>query len=298
MNADMKGALLCLSLLALSLCGCRKDSEAELRTVRIATSSESDMKTRTQIGDDIDGELFMEWSVSDRAGVFGTSTRNAVLTNTADTPSYQTVFQGEIDRHDTPLYAYYPYDGTVTDISSVPVSIPSEQVYTDVTSVAAYDVKASVGIEETSENEYVMYMRQMASLLRFDVDIDGLEGLSPYERLQSVTLESEGDRMTGQYTYSLADPDAGFAPVSASAGPNILELSFYHTPELSDFIRGYAVVVPGKHKGKEFTLTILTDKHRISFTTQALTDFEAGKFSSFPLTQSVLQNNNCEVADL
>lgn len=298
MIADMKGALLCLSLLVLSLCGCRKDGEAELRTVRISTSSESDMKTRTQIGDDIDGELFIEWSVSDRVGVFGVSTINAVMTNTEDTPSYRTVFQGDIDKYDTPQYAYYPYDETVTDISSVPVSIPSEQIYTDVTSIAAYDVKASVGIEETSGNEYVMYMRQMASLLRFDVDIDGLEGLSPDEKLQSVTLESAGDRMTGQYAYSLADLDAGLVQVSASAGANSLELSFYHTPELSDFIRGYAVVVPGKHKGKEFTLTILTDKHRISFTTQALTDFEAGKFSSFPLTQSVLQNNNCEVTDL
>ena len=298
MIANMKGALLCLSLLVLSLCGCRKDGEAELRTVRISTSSESDMKNRTQIGDDIDGELFIEWSVADRVGVFGGSTINAVLANTEDTPSYRTVFQGDIDKYDTPQYAYYPYDETVTDILSVPVSFPSEQVYTDVTSIAAYDIKASVGIEETSENEYVMYMRQMASLLRFDVDIDGLDGLSPDEKLQSVTLESTGGRMTGQYTYSLADLDAGFIPVSESAGQNTLKLSFYHTPELSDFIRGYAVVVPGKQKDKEFTLTILTDKHRISFTTLALTDFEAGKFSSFPLTQSVLQNNNCEVTDL
>lgn len=294
----MKGALLCLSLLVLSLYGCRKDGETDLRTVRISTSSESDMQTRTQIGDDIEGELFMEWSVLDRIGVFGASTRNAVMTNTEDTPSYQTVFVGDIDKHDTPQYAYYPYDETVTDISSVPVSIPSEQVYADETSVAAYDVKASVGIEEISENEYVMYMRQMASLLRFDVDIDGLDGLSPDEKLQRVILESDGNRMTGQYTYSLVDLDAGFVPVSASAGPNSLELSFYHTPELSDFIRGYAVVIPGKHKDKEFTLTILTDKHSISFTTQALNDFEAGKFSSFPLTESVLQNNNCEITDL
>lgn len=294
----MKRGLLCLSLLVLSICGCRKDNEAGLRTVRISTSSESDMKTRSQIGDDIEGELFMEWSVLDKIGVFGASTRNAVMTNTEDTPSYQTVFVGDIDKHDTPQYAYYPYDETVTDISSVPVSIPSEQVYADVTSVAAYDVKASVGIEGISENEYVMYMRQMASLLRFDVDIDGLDGLSPDEKLQRVILESDGDRMTGQYTYSLVDLDAGFVPVSASAGPNSLELSFYHTPGLSDFIRGYAVVIPGKHKGKEFTLTILTDKHSISFTTQALNDFEAGKFSSFPLTESVLQNNNCEITDL
>lgn len=294
----MKRGLLCLLLLVMPFCGCRKDNEAELRTVRISTSSESDMKTRTQIGDDIEGELFMEWSVLDRIGVFGASTRNVVMTNTEDTPSYQTVFVGDIDKHDTPQYAYYPYDETVTDISSVPVSIPSEQVYADVTSVAAYDVKASVGIEEISENEYVMYMRQMVSLLRFDVDIDGLDGLSPDEKLQRVILESDGNRMTGQYTYSLVDLDAGFVPVSASAGPNSLVLSFYHTPELSDFIRGYAVVIPGKHKDKEFTLTILTDKHSISFTTQALNDFEAGKFSSFPLTESVLQNNNCEITDL
>ena len=120
----MKRGLLCLSLLVLSICGCRKDGETDLRTVRISTSSESDMKTRTQIGDDIEGELFMEWSVSDRIGVFGASTRNAVMTNTEDTPSYQTVFVGDIDKHDTPQYAYYPYDETVTDISSVPVSIP------------------------------------------------------------------------------------------------------------------------------------------------------------------------------
>lgn len=297
-SKGMKNRLLLLAAVSLLAAGCSKNGPADMRVVRITASAETSPDSRSQIGEISSGELFMEWSVGDRIGVFGGSASNAVMANTATVPSYQAVFQGEIGLSDVPAYAYYPYDETVTDISSVPVSIPQDQEYVNVTSVSEYDVKASVSISQTSENEYVMRLRQMASMLRFEVDIDEVEGISPDEKVMSITLESTGDPITGEWLYSLTDLDAGLRMASGTSASNALNLTFYHTPEVTDIITAYAVVAPGSHKDRDFSISIRTDRHEISFVTRSLSDFNAGKFLTFPLNASVLQNNDAVVTQL
>lgn len=294
----MKTESLLLAALVLLAAGCAKTGTADVRVVRITASAETSPDLRSQIGEISSGELFMEWSVGDRIGVFGGSAYNVVMTNTGLMPSYQAVFEGEIGPADVPAYAYYPYNPAVTDMSSVPVSIPQHQEYVGLASVSDYDIKASVSISQTSENEYVMQLRQLATMLRFEVDIDELEGISPDERLESVSLASAGDPITGEWLYSLADLDAGLRLASETSASNAFTLTFYHTPRVTDLITAYAVVAPGSQKDKDLSISIRTNRHEISFVTRSLSDFNAGKFLIFPLNVSVLQNNNAVVTPL
>ena len=100
--------------------------------------------TRTQVGSMAeDGALLMEWSVGDQVGMFGGNTVNAPFTGNHTVPAAQTTFFGSIASGDVPQYAYYPYNEQAVNLQSIPVTIPTEQAYADVNSIAAYDVKAT-----------------------------------------------------------------------------------------------------------------------------------------------------------
>ena len=247
--------------------------------------------TRTQVGGVADnGALFMEWSVGDQVGVFADNTINSPFTGTHTEPVAQTTFSGSVTSGDTPKYAYYPYNEQATYIQAIPVSIPTEQAYSDVNSIAAYDVKATDLIYSFGAGNYQLNMRQMVSLVRFEFSLTDVEGLSVDEKLQRVILET-GAPVTGSYTYDLTNLDKGFTGV-ADAQSKSLNLTFVNQPSLSEKVIAYAVAAPGAQKGTQWHCTFLTDKHEVSFTTTALCDFEAGKYYIMPLNATVLENNN------
>ena len=250
--------------------------------------------TRTQVGGVAEnGALFMEWSVGDQVGVFGNSTVNAPFTGNHSSPSAQTTFSGSITGGDYPKYAYYPFSENVTDLKTVPVLIPTEQVYTDENSIAAYDVKATDEIANLGSGNYQLKMRQMVSLVRFEFSLTNVDGLSVYEKLQRVTLET-GAPVTGNYTYDLTNLDKGFTGVTDAQNTS-LNLTFVNQPSLSETVIAYAVAAPGAQKGTTWHCTFLTDKHEVSFETEALCDFEAGKYYIMPLNATVLEHNNAVI---
>lgn len=247
--------------------------------------------TRTQVGGVADnGALFMEWSVGDQVGVFADNTINSPFTGNHTEPVAQTTFSGSVTSGDTPKYAYYPYNEQATNIQAIPVSIPTEQAFSDVNSIAAYDVKATDAISNLGSGKYQLNMRQMVSLVRFEFSLTDVEGLSVDEKLQRVILET-GAPVTGSYTYDLTNLDKGFTGV-ADAQSKSLNLTFVNQPSLSEKVIAYAVAAPGAQKGTQWHCTFLTDKHEVSFTTTALCDFEAGKYYIMPLNATVLENNN------
>lgn len=247
--------------------------------------------TRTQVGGMAEnGALFMEWSVGDQVGVFADNTTNSPFTGNHTEPVAQTTFSGSVISGDTPKYAYYPYNEQATNILAIPVSIPTEQAYSDVNSIAAYDVKATDLIYSFGAGNYQLNMRQMVSLVRFEFSLTDVEGLSVDEKLQRVILET-GAPVTGSYTYDLTNLDKGFTG-AADAQSKSLNLTFVNQPSLSEKVIAYAVAAPGAQKGTQWHCTFLTDKHEVSFTTTALCDFEAGKYYIMPLNATVLENNN------
>lgn len=252
--------------------------------------------TRTQVGGMADnGALFMEWSVGDQVGVFADNTTNSPFTGNHTEPVAQTTFSGSVTSGDTPKYAYYPYSEQAISINAIPVSIPTEQAYSDVNSIATYDVKATDAISNLGSGKYQLNMRQMVSLVRFEFSLTDVEGLSVDEKLQRVTLET-GAPVTGSYTYDLTNLDKGFTGV-ADAQSTSLNLTFVNQPSLSEKVIAYAVAAPGAQKGTTWHCTFLTDLHQVSFTAEALCDFEAGKYYIMPLNATVLENNGAVIED-
>lgn len=253
--------------------------------------------TRTQVGSMAeDGALLMEWSVGDQVGMFGGNTVNAPFTGNHTAPAAQTTFLGSIASGDVPQYAYYPYNEQAVNLQSIPVVIPTEQAYADVNSIAAYDVKATDVITDMGNGTYQLNMRQMVSLVRFEISLTGVDGLSTDEKLQRVELKT-GAPVTGSYTYDLTNLDNGFTG-SSDAQSTSLNLTFVNQPSLSEKVIAYAVAAPGTQGGKTWECTFLTDKHQVSFTTTALCDFEAGKYYIMPLSATVLENNQAVIEDV
>lgn len=253
--------------------------------------------TRTQVGSMAeDGALLMEWSVGDQVGMFGGNTVNAPFTGNHTAPAAQTTFFGSIASGDVPQYAYYPYNKQAVNLQSIPVAIPTEQAYADVNSIAAYDVKATDVITDMGNGTYQLNMRQMVSLVRFEISLTGVDGLSTDEKLQRVELKT-GAPVTGSYTYDLTNLDNGFTG-SSDAQSTSLNLTFVNQPSLSEKVIAYAVAAPGTQGGKTWECTFLTDKHQVSFTTTALCDFEAGKYYIMPLSATVLENNQAVIEDV
>lgn len=255
--------------------------------------------TRTQVGDMADdGALAIDWSVGDTIGVFGATTQNAAFISGNTEPAATTTFSGDLADGDTPLYAYYPYDSSVTDMAAIPVTIPAEQMYEDESSVALYDVKAANVLTDEGSGQFRVRMRQMAALVRFEIDLTGVSDLADDELLMDITIQpvNQGVPMTGDFTYNLADLDAGLTPGNATADG--LTLYFMYPPTAREKITAYAVVAPGQHEGEEWRCVFNTDRQQGEFTTTALCDFEAGKFYTVPLTATVLDNNEATYEDL
>lgn len=253
--------------------------------------------TRTQVGSQAeDGALLMEWSVGDLVGVFGGNTVNSSFTGNHTVPASQTTFSGSMSSGDVPKYAYYPYSEQAVNYHAIPVTIPIEQAYVDVNSISAYDVKATDVITDKGNGNYQLNMRQMVSLVRFEISLTGVDGLSVDEKLQCVELKT-GAPVTGSYTYDLTDLDKGFTG-SSDAQSSSLNLTFVNQPSLSETVVAYAVAAPGTQGGKTWECMFLTDKHQVSFTTTALCDFEAGKYYIMPLNATVLENNQAVIEEV
>lgn len=252
--------------------------------------------TRTQVGSMAeDGALLMEWSVGDQVGVFGDYTMNASFTGNHTAPAAQTTFSGNVTSGDVPKYAYYPYSEQAVNLQAIPVTIPTEQAYSDVNSIAAYDVKATDVITDKGNGSYQLNMSQMVSLVRFEISLTGVDGLATDEKLQRVELKT-GAPVTGSYTYDLTNLDNGFTG-SSEAQSTSLNLTFVNQPSLSEKVIAYAVAAPGTQGGKTWECMFLTDKHQVSFTTTALCDFEAGKYYIMPLNATVLENNQAVIEE-
>lgn len=292
----------CCAVLCVTACSEIEDNVTSQNNSRqVSITGEADTftalaATRTQVGDIADdGALTIEWSVGDTLGVFSEDGQPSVFTSTNTEPATSTTFTGTLTGGGEPRYAFYPYDAEVTDLTKIPVTIPAEQMYRDETSVAQYDFKASNSITTNANGGYRMAMRQMAALVRFEVNLSGVPDLADDELLLAVTIRPTdgGEPMTGDFTYSLANLDTGLS--SSGETNDGLTIRFAVPPTARETITAYAVVAPGNHEGEEWTCDFVTDRQEGTFKTTALCDFEAGKYYTVPLTAEVLKTNAAEI---
>lgn len=305
---NMRGLMACAMAATLALGGCQQSeelgggNESHLVTIMGGQSGYEPAATRSVIGGELEnGALVMQWAVEDKIGVFSTSAQNSLFTSTNTSPANYTGFVGTKVETETLEYAYYPYAEGVTDRTRIPVNIPSMQSYTDVNSVAQYDLKASDQLTEQTDGTYECQMKQMACLVRFEINLhnvadeiqkqDENKADASGEKLLSVSIHSNVN-LTGSYTYDLTHLSNGLVPVQDSGD---LTLNFTATPSLSGTVVAYAVVAPGKQNGQKLTINIETNKHKLQLTPTVLCDFEAGSFYVIPLNATVFTNNKVTV---
>lgn len=245
------------------------------------------VQTRTEVGGvNPNGALNIEWSTGDSIGVFGTTVTNIPFVNSNSATS--ATFTGTMDG--IPLYAYYPYKEDAIDATAIAVEIPQEQMYTDESSIAQCDIKAAT--VEVQGHGYALRFRQLASLVRFEIDLSNVKDLADDELLLSITVRPsvEAAPMTGNFTYSLTDLDAGLRPGSTTNDG--ITVRFALPPTAREKAIAYAVVAPGIHSGEKWFCEFTTDRQVGTFTTTVLCDFKAGKYYTVPLNAEILASND------
>lgn len=286
-----------LILILTSFCtGCIKNNVDQPENICLwGTSSVfSDVATKTEINYSED-VVKMLWSPNDSIGVFGTTFSNALFVSENRVAAYVAPFKSTQVVIDAPLYAYYPYVEDIDTYENVSVYIDGEQYYYDESSIAAYDVKASDSAELKSDGTYIMNYRQMASLLRFEVDLTGAEkwGLSPTEKIIRVEIndldeneDGTSTSLSGSFSMNLSNLDSGLVPFDGEAA-SFISVNYMNKP-LANGAVAYAVVAPGFHESNQWEVVLVTDRHWVIFNTVAKLDLEAGKFYTVPINAVVL----------
>ncbi|WP_300225730.1 hypothetical protein [uncultured Bacteroides sp.] len=255
------------------------------------------MNSRSQVGGATEnGALFMEWTVGDMIGVFSDKSVNNPFKSNNTIPEANTTFSGEMESGDIPRFAYYPYNANATNMEAIPVLVPTDQVYANENSIASYDIKAADVIVNNGSGKYKLNMRQMVSLIRFEINLTDVQGFGVDEKLVRVELET-GAPVSGEYTYSLSNLDGGLTPVSGKQS-NSLNITFSAQPSLESMVVAYAVAVPGNQYNKEWNCKFITNKHQVVFKTRALANFNAGSYYTIPLNATVIKNNDAVVEDI
>lgn len=282
---------------AIWLISCTTEQTEETNTNRKEINLEGtskvfpDINTRTQTGAiSEDGSLCILWSVGDKIGVFSdVSENNVIFTSSNSIPSGTTTFKGALKG--SPMYAYYPYAKEKTNVANIPVSIPTKQIYANENSISQYDIKATNSITKQIDGSYKLNLRQMASLVRFEIKLNDVNGftLTEGETLQRVELQTSAP-VTGEFTMNLTNLDAGLNAATGTTPAKQLNIQFANTPLLTNSIIAYAIVAPGTQLDTEWECVIVTDKHRIEFITKVHCNLEAGKFHTIPLNATVLAN--------
>lgn len=257
-------------------------------TITITADMERLPASRSQIdAESEEGTTGILWSVGDQIGVFGSSTVNAAFTGNHAEAAATASFTGNMATDDTPLYAYYPYRGEAADQTQVPVTVNAEQVWSDLASISANDIKASARPTQV-EGAWHFTFQPMVALLRFEVDASGVEGVSTEEKLVGIRVEEpEGDAgtaapWTGVFTMNLTDLAAGLTPAEGEAVTG-LALTLANRPVLTEKVVAYACIAPAIKSGQTLQIYLETDKHWIGFQVKAQQDLKAGGCYDIPL---------------
>ncbi len=316
MNLHFYRLLLCVPVFAGALSCSQREALPETDSTKeiVIFGAQEDFagdRTRSVVGEILDnGALAMNWSVEDKIGVFGSgTTNNEPFTSTNTYPIRETGFKGNFANGETPEYAYYPYNASATDKNAIPVNIPAVQEYSDANSISQYDFKAAYKFTELSDGSYRFNMKQLTSLLRFEINLTDVGSLisknvteSSAATLKSIKIKA-GARLTGNFTYSLLDLEKNIENGNdvlgfAGDGDGGLTLILSDSPNLAGTIVAYAVVASGKQKDQTLDCElVINDYLSVKLSATILCDFEVGKFYIVPLNASVFANNGAKVED-
>ena len=160
--------LLTLLMIAFTAFACQEDPGKELdgakKTLEIVAEID---QTRTQMSDSGVGVI---WGANEKIGVIGESGIVYPFTTNNDEPAAKATFSGEINVDDSPAYAYYPYNGTIVNGTTLSLELPTQQIQSgNKPQIAAFDLKAGVPVID-ADGSYSCKFTPLFTTIRFDIN--------------------------------------------------------------------------------------------------------------------------------
>lgn len=298
---------------ALMTASCVNNNEMRLSVPEEITLTGELMRppvTRTQL--DIepteDGSLGIMWSPGDKIGVFGKSTKNAEFHGTFTTAVASGLFSGKMTG-DNPEFAYYPFVEGATDSKAIPVTVAKVQTYTDATSIAANDVKASDTPVKKADGSHSFVFKPMVSILKTEVTFGSkLAAIGSTEKLQYIIFRqkntgiSAGRSWTGDFTMNLGNLASGLTAVDGKTASEItIKLSNDEDGGVAvgNKAAAFATIAPDIKKGDVIEIELRTNVHKVTFEVKAVADFKAGVCYDVPLSlDNLKEEHNFTVGNL
>lgn len=304
-----------------SCSGTREMDNSRLCHISAQTALFGAPQTKTQVGELVGDELLINWTPGDQIGIVTSNSTVSCFTNQTAEESANGDFTGLLSG--TPTCAFYPYVEGVTDLTAVPFYIPTDQVYTGPESIGLCDVRVATTVNDTPEG-YRMHFNSLTCLLRFEVDLTGLEAYTekdedtgelfgekstisfyPGECVTMVNMDIDGPGLTcGEEEVTFyADITSDSPELRNDGGDGIINNAV--NVLLYDYEGGipvtgsntaifYAVVAPGAVAGAtiDFELETMVDcryyAHAIHFTASLHSDMIAGHYYTVPVKASSL----------
>ena len=243
-----------------------------------------------------DGKTGILWTKDDCIGVFGSTTTNAMFTNTSTENAATTGFTGSLDSGDTPKYAYYPYsDKAGTDATALSGSVSATQYYSEATGLLSDDWKyGKLSAYNTDRTKYMFKMTHLFALAKVVINATGtpIEG----ETLESIAIKatagngSDIRRINGAFTFSAVGGTYELTGNAAEGVDNITTMVWSDGPTLTSgaSYTGYISLIPNILEGDKITITVTTDKHTAVYEVPCLKSLASGHIYDFPMTLTEL----------
>ena len=243
-----------------------------------------------------DGKTGILWTPDDCIGVFGSTTKNAMFTNTSKENAATTGFEGNLDSGDTPKYAYYPYsDKAGTDATALSGSVSATQYYSEATGLLSDDWKyGKLSAYNTDRTKYMFKMTHLFALAKVVINATGtpIEG----ETLESIAIKatagkgSDIRRINGDFTFSVVDGTYKLTGNAAEGVDNTTTMFWSDKPTLTSgaSYTGYITLIPNILEGDKITITVTTDNHKAVYEVPCLMSLASGYIYDFPMTLTEL----------
>lgn len=265
---------LCLSLLLLSLAGCKQDemqsshqSDTRLTSVKATTSAA--VKSRTQLSGNA-----VVWEQSDAIGIFSNTTAEAVRYDLTEIQGDEARFESETGVSGEEFYAFYPYSAqSAVDGTKISYRLTDGQDYR----AGSFDTGDCPMVAKSTNSDFRFL--QTCGIIR--LRLTGTMAVSAI-RLQG----NNGEALAGDGTIDVASDAPVFTidgngdkqttiQLRTSANVQLSELSvteFYFVVAPQTLTQGITVDITGTINGKEQTIRKQTQKS-ITVTRSVISSF-------------------------
>lgn len=268
--------IFCLSLLLLSLAGCKQDelqsshqSDTRLTSVKATTSAA--VKSRTQLS----GNAVI-WEQSDAIGIFSNATAEAVRYDLTEIQGDEARFESETGVSGEEFYAFYPYSAqSAVEGTKISYRLTDGQDYR----TGSFDTGDCPMVAKSTNSDFRFL--QTCGIIR--LRLTGTMAVSAI-RLQG----NNGEALAGDGTIDIASDAPVFTidgsgdkltaiQLRASANVQLSEsgvTEFYFVVAPQTFTQGITVDITGSVNGKEQTIRKQTQKS-ITVTRSVISSFAA-----------------------